>query len=86
MTSLAAAPGDVLAVWTGNGMFQDLIRVGEALDGKPAVANHVVVITHQDQVGRWMGIQGAARRRRAGRLHPLPVRRPHHVQPRPAQA
>jgi hypothetical protein len=58
MTSLPAAPGDVLAVWTGNGMFEDLIRVGEALDGKPAVANHVVVITHQDQVGRWIGIQG----------------------------
>jgi len=58
MTSLPAAPGDVLAVWTGNGMFQDLIRVAEALDGKPAVANHVVVITHQDQVGRWIGIQG----------------------------
>jgi hypothetical protein len=58
MTSLPAAPGDVLAVWTGGGMFEDLIRVGEALDGKPAVANHVVVITHQDQVGRWMGIQG----------------------------
>jgi hypothetical protein len=58
MTSLPAAPGDVLAVWTGNGMFEDLIRVGEALDGKPAVANHVIVITHQDQVGRWIGIQG----------------------------
>jgi hypothetical protein len=58
MTSLPAAPGDVLAVWTGQGMAEDLIRVGEALDGKPAVANHVVVITHQDKVGRWMGIQG----------------------------
>ena len=58
MTSLPAAPGDVLAVWTGDGVFQDLIRVGEALDGKPAVANHVVIITHQDQVGRWIGIQG----------------------------
>ena len=58
MTSLPAAPGDVLAVWTGDGVFQDLIRVGEALDGKPAVANHVVIITHLDQVGRWIGIQG----------------------------
>jgi hypothetical protein len=38
-----------------------LIRVAEALDGKPAVANHVVVITHQDQVGRWTGIQGQPR-------------------------
>ncbi len=58
MTSLPAAPGDVLAVWTGQSLPDDLIRVGEALQGKPAVANHVVVITHQDQVGRWMGIQG----------------------------
>jgi hypothetical protein len=58
MTSLPAAPSDVLAVWTGQGMAQDLIRVGEALEGKPAVANHVIVINHQDQVGRWMGIQG----------------------------
>jgi hypothetical protein len=58
MTSLPAAPGDVLAVWTGADLAQDLIRVGEALDGKPAVANHVIVVTHQDKLGRWMGIQG----------------------------
>jgi hypothetical protein len=58
MTNLPAAPGDVLAVWTGQGVAQDLIRVGEALQGKPAVANHVILITHQDRVGRWMGIQG----------------------------
>jgi hypothetical protein len=58
MSGLAAAPGDVLAVWTGDGPTQDLIRVGEALEGKPAVANHVVIITHQDQLGRWIGIQG----------------------------
>ncbi|HEY2441741.1 MAG TPA: hypothetical protein VGI31_01265 [Streptosporangiaceae bacterium] len=58
MTSIPAAPGDVLAVWHGQGTFPDLIRVGEALEGKPAVANHVVVITHLDQNGRWIGIQG----------------------------
>jgi hypothetical protein len=58
MTSLPAAPGDILAVWTGDGLTQDLIRVGEALQGKPAVANHVIVVTHQDRLGRWMGIQG----------------------------
>ncbi|MGA3151490.1 MAG: hypothetical protein ACLPN6_13405 [Streptosporangiaceae bacterium] len=58
MTSLPAAPGDVLAVWTGQDLPDDLIRVGEALLGKPAVANHVIVVTHQDQAGRWMGIQG----------------------------
>ena len=58
MTNIPAAPGDVLAVWTGSTLTQDLIRVGEALEGKPAVANHVVVITHVDKIGRWMGIQG----------------------------
>jgi hypothetical protein len=55
---IPAAPGDVLAVWTGQGLGEDLIRVAEALDGEPAVANHVVVVTHQDQLGRWIGIQG----------------------------
>lgn len=58
VNSLPAAPGDVLAVWTGAGLEADLIRVGEALAGKPAVANHVVIVTHQDQLGRWMGIEG----------------------------
>lgn len=58
MNALPAAPGDVLAVWTGDNIAEKLIRLGEFLDGKPAVANHVIVVTHQDQVGRWMGIQG----------------------------
>lgn len=58
MQALNAAPGDVLAVWTGSGLIENLIRVGAALKGKPAVANHVVIVTHQDQLGRWIGIQG----------------------------
>ena len=58
MTTLAAAPGDVLAVWSSASLTDDLIRVGEALRGLPAVANHVAIITHQDQKGRWIGIQG----------------------------
>jgi hypothetical protein len=58
MADMAAAPGDVLAVWTGNGLVERIIRAGEALAGKPAVANHVVIVTHQDSMGRWMGIQG----------------------------
>jgi hypothetical protein len=57
-TALAAAPGDVLAVWTSSSLASDLIRVGEALRGLPAVANHVAIVTHQDQQGRWIGIQG----------------------------
>lgn len=58
MTPIDAAPGDVLAVWTGHSAVQDAIRVGEASIGLPAVANHVVVVTHQDKHGRWIGIQG----------------------------
>ena len=54
----SCAPGDVLAVWTSSSLTSDLIRVGEALRGLPAVANHVAIITHQDQKGRWIGIQG----------------------------
>lgn len=58
MQTMLVAPGDVLAVWTGAGEIQDFIRVGEALLGKPAVANHVIIVTHKDMAGRWMGIQG----------------------------
>ncbi len=53
-----AAPCDVLAVWTSGSLPADLIRAGEALEGKPAVANHVVIVTHRDKLGRWIGIQG----------------------------
>jgi len=55
---ITAAPGDVLAVWTSASLASDLIRVGEVLEGKPGVANHVIGITHQDALGRWIGIQG----------------------------
>lgn len=58
MTVLEAAPGDVIAVWTSAGLAADLIRAGEALRGLPAIANHVAIITHQDRLGRWIGIQG----------------------------
>lgn len=56
--TIPAGPGDVLAVWTGNSMADNMIRAGEALMGRPAVSNHVVIITHQDKQGRWIGIQG----------------------------
>ena len=38
MTTLAAAPGDVLAVWSSTSLTGDLIRVGEALRGMPTKA------------------------------------------------
>jgi hypothetical protein len=55
---IAAGPGDVLAVWSSGDWDVDLIRAGEALQGEPAVADHVAIITHQDPAGRWIGIQG----------------------------
>jgi hypothetical protein len=58
MVQIAARPGDVLAVWSGDSFADDAIRVAEAMEGKPAVANHVIVVTHQDKLGRWIGIQG----------------------------
>jgi len=86
MTMLQAAPGDVLAVWTSSSLSSDLIRVGEALMGRPAVANHVAVITHQDKRGRWIGVQG-----RPGGVGPVdvtpwltdPRTRSNHAQPKP---
>jgi hypothetical protein len=58
MMTEQAAPGVILAVWTSSGEGSKLIRVGEALMGRPAVANHVAVVTHQDTLQRWMGIEG----------------------------
>lgn len=58
MTPLPAAPGDVLAVCTGDSWAARLIRLGEALGGKPSPANHVIGVTHLDGRGRWIGLQG----------------------------
>lgn len=55
---IEAAPTDVIAVWTGSGLTQDMIRLADLLEGKPAVANHVVGVTHRDKLGRWMGLEG----------------------------
>lgn len=58
MAVLPASPGDVLAVWSDASVWSDLIRAGEALRGQPAVASHVVIVTHLDGHGRWTGIAG----------------------------
>lgn len=55
---LAARRGDVIAVWTGTNFAEGAIRFGDLIEGKPAVANHVIGITHQDKLGRWIGIAG----------------------------
>jgi hypothetical protein len=83
---LPAAPGDVLAVWSSNSAAGTLIRIGAVLRGRPGVANHVAVITHQDQRHRWIGIEG-----RPGGVGPVDVTgwlgdsrtRSNHGQPRP---
>ncbi len=51
-------PGDVVAVDTGNAIGEDLIRLGELLDGTPAPANHVVIVHHRDKAGTLWGIEG----------------------------
>jgi len=55
---LPAAPGDILAVSTGTGWQETIIKLGSWLGGKPAPVNHVIGITHQDAQGRWIGLQG----------------------------
>jgi hypothetical protein len=50
-------PGDVLAV-VGGGLGGYLISVGQAIAGKPSLGTHVVIVTHQDVKGRWIGIDG----------------------------
>jgi hypothetical protein len=50
-------PADILAVRTP-GLAATLIRFGEALSGKPSLDNHIVLVHHQDQQGRWWGIEG----------------------------
>ncbi|MEZ0366827.1 hypothetical protein ACAG26_24440 [Mycobacterium sp. pUA109] len=56
---LPARPGDVLAVASDNSLFARLIRLGARLQGKPDIAGHVVIVTHQDpKSGAWMGVQG----------------------------
>lgn len=57
MTTVPAGPGDVLAVY-GGGLAGDVIRLGESLLGKGGHSAHVVIVTHQDAKGRWIGIQG----------------------------
>ncbi len=56
---IAAAPGDVLAVLAGGPTwFAKAILAFERMAGKPAVSDHVVILTHRDPMGRWMGIEG----------------------------
>jgi hypothetical protein len=56
---IAAASGDILAVVNrGRSWFGNLILFFEHLQHKPDIADHVVILTHQDELGRWIGIEG----------------------------
>src|SRR5215831_9062794 len=56
---IPAAPSDVLAVHgKGSSLGQRLIRIGGIMRGHTGVANHVKIVTHQDKLGRWMGVEG----------------------------
>jgi len=50
-------PGDVIAVRTG-GWAAWLIRLGARIRGLPGSVNHVVVVHHRDDHGRWIGLEG----------------------------
>jgi hypothetical protein len=55
--AITPSPGDVLAV-VQPGLFGKVIQVFERLQGKPDIANHVVIVSGQDAQGRWIGVQG----------------------------
>jgi len=56
--TVPVAPGVVLAVWSSTSVFGRIIRLGAVLRDRPGVANHVIGITHQDEHGRWIGMEG----------------------------
>jgi len=51
-------PGDVLVTREGGWPWANLIRLGEAFAGTPAVCNHVIVASHIDDNGTYWGIEG----------------------------
>jgi hypothetical protein len=58
MTSLQAIllPGDVLAV-RGNSTPDEIIRIGQELNGKPGLDNHIAIMHHWDGDVPW-GLEG----------------------------
>lgn len=85
---ISARPGDVLAVYGGDGWFNKLIRLGSWLRRKSDVSTHVVIVTHYDG-DKWMGIEG-----RPSSVGPVdctgylddPRTRSNNAQPRPDDA
>jgi hypothetical protein len=56
--TLEVGPGDVLAVLASDNFFSRLVRFAARLSNKPDLVDHVVIVTHQDEQGRWLGIEG----------------------------
>jgi hypothetical protein len=57
VTRYLPQPADVLTVRTG-GWAARLIRLGEAMQGKNSLDNHVVLVHHEDAQGRLWGLEG----------------------------
>ena len=56
--TLEVGPGDVLAVLASDNFFSRLVRFAARISGKTDLVDHVVIVTHQDEQGRWIGIEG----------------------------
>jgi hypothetical protein len=51
-------PGDVLVTRESGWPWADLIRLGAAISGQPALCNHVIIAHHVDDHGVLWGIEG----------------------------
>lgn len=79
-------PGDVLAVLSSDNLFSRIIRFAARLSHKPDLIDHVMVVTHQDSQGRWIGIEGKPGGVGLCDVTPYlnnPRTRGNHLQPRP---
>lgn len=57
--TLEVGPGDVLAVLGSDDVFSKGIRFFEDIDAAKLIpVDHCLIVTKQDQVGRWLAIQG----------------------------
>lgn len=57
MIAVEPQVGDVLAVYTGNQLPDELIRAGAVFEGQSGLNNHIVVVHHATE-GVWWGLEG----------------------------
>jgi hypothetical protein len=55
---MPVTPGDLLATRSHSGAAGYLIRLGAAIANKPALANHIAIVTHMDRAGTLWGAEG----------------------------